>query len=132
MIFHKHIKTDHELYPAFDILVSKVSTFCHKVCDAGEEVPLVSSYHPEGCRDNLVSIGTKNLNTGKEYKYFSAWIDEKENNIGLNASDGMLWDYIDDSYQTPLIKGWDNLLDNFEYDVEYGGQYTIYSLADEV
>ena len=131
MIFHSDINKDHKLYPAFEILVSKVSTFCRKVCDDGEEIPLVSSYHPEGYRDNLVSVGTKNLNTGKEYKYFSAWIDEKDNNIGLNASDGMLWDYIDDSYQTPLIKGWDNLLDNFEYDVEYGGQYTIYSLAEE-
>ena len=132
MIFHSDINKNHELYPAFEILVSKVSTFCRKVCDAGEEIPLVSSHQQEGYRDNLVRIGTKNLNTGKEYKYFSAWIDEKENNIGLNASEGTLWDFIDDSDQKPPISGWNDVLNNFEYEKEYNGQYTIYSLADEV
>lgn len=126
------VNKDHELYPTFEVLVSKVSTFCRKVCDADKEVPLISSYHPEGYRDNLVSIGTKNLDTGKEYKYFSAWIDEDKNNIGLNAGEGMLWDWIDDSDQKPPISGWNDVLNNFDYTVEYNGQYTIFSLAEEV
>ena len=44
----------------------------------------------------------------------------------------MLWDWIDDSDQKPPISGWNDVLNNFDYTVEYNGQYTIFSLAEEV
>ena len=138
-----NINTNHQLAPVFKAVLNSLEDFTrweikednelNKLLEKplSDALPEIEANRDPGLRRNLLHINKRE--PGKEsINLFSVWLDTEEENIGLSVN-GMLWDWLDDSYQTgPYASEWNELLDKFEYDPHGEGDYRIYSLAEEV